>query len=317
MIVRLGYVAIPLTLNITCSSTITYTNYQKLTSNERKKKLDFLIRSNLENLERVLTYNKKNNIHFYRITSKLLPLVTHKSVHYTYYKPYQNFYLRLGNIIKKDNIRVDFHPDQFAILNSEKEEVVNNTFCILKYHYHLFKMMGIDDGKLVLHVGSIAGGKEEALKRFEDNFYKLPLGIRNSIVLENDDKVFGIIDVLKLCQKLKIPMVLDYHHFLCNNKGEFIEDYLSAIFDTWLGTNLLPKIHFSTPKNNTKKDFRSHSEYINGQDFINFLEILKKKNQDVDIMIEAKGKDRALFDLIRQIKYLTSYKFIDDTTFII
>ena len=34
-------------------------------------------------------------------------------------------------------------------------------------------------------------------------------------------------------------------------------------------------------------------------------------------MIEAKSKDDALFRLIRQIKYNTNYKFIDDTSFMI
>ena len=35
----------------------------------------------------------------------------------------------------------------------------------------------------------------------------------------------------------------------------------------------------------------------------------------VDIMLEAKSKDEALFKLIRYLKYKTNYKFIDDTTF--
>ena len=34
-------------------------------------------------------------------------------------------------------------------------------------------------------------------------------------------------------------------------------------------------------------------------------------------MIEAKMKDEALFRLVRELKYKTDYKFIDDTTFIV
>lgn len=74
-------------------------------------------------------------------------------------------------------------------------------------------------------------------------------------------------------------------------------------------------MHFSTPKN--KKDFRSHADYIDGDDFINFIEILKVYNKDVDIMLECKAKDDSLFRLVRYIKYKTNYKFIDDTTFIV
>ena len=32
-------------------------------------------------------------------------------------------------------------------------------------------------------------------------------------------------------------------------------------------------------------------------------------------MIEAKQKDRALFKLVRELKYKSNYKFIDETTF--
>ena len=74
-------------------------------------------------------------------------------------------------------------------------------------------------------------------------------------------------------------------------------------------------MHFSSPRN--KKDFRSHNDYINGDDFIDFIKILKKYDRDVDIMIEAKYKDDSLFRLVRYIKYKTDYRFIDDTTYIV
>ena len=34
-------------------------------------------------------------------------------------------------------------------------------------------------------------------------------------------------------------------------------------------------------------------------------------------MLEVKQKDDALFRLVRQIKFYTDYKFLDDTTFIV
>lgn len=315
MKIRLGYVGVALTLNVTCSKTITYTNYQKLLQEDKKKKLDEIVCENLSNLEKILDYNYKNNISFFRLTSKLLPLVTHPKVKVSFFELYENEFEKLAYKIKKYKIRIDMHPDQFVVLNSEDEKIVKNSIRILKYHDQLLNALKIDDGKLILHVGSSCGGKEEALLRFKKNFYKLPLSIRRRIVLENDDKVFDIIDVLNLCKDLKIPMVLDYHHFLCNNKEEKIEDYLMDIFSSWKDTSLPPKVHFSSPKNHTKKDFRSHSEYIDGKAFLSFIEKLKQVDRDVDVMIEAKGKDRALFDLVRQIKYLENYLFFDETTF--
>ena len=40
-------------------------------------------------------------------------------------------------------------------------------------------------------------------------------------------------------------------------------------------------------------------------------------NKDIDIMLEAKAKDDALFRLVRELKYKTNYNFIDETTFIV
>ena len=86
---------------------------------------------------------------------------------------------------------------------------------------------------------------------------------------------------------------------------------MKDILDSW--KERTPKMHFSSPKN--KKDYRSHSEYINVDDFISFIQLLKKYNKDVDIMIEAKLEDDALFKLVRELKYKTDYKFVDDTSF--
>lgn len=313
MIVRLGYVAISKALDkVTSSSTITYTNYEKLENKEEK--LDLVIKSNFEDLEKILNYNIKNNIHFYRLTSKLIPLATHKVVNIDYIKPYNNYYKKLGNLIKNNNMRVDVHPDQFCVLNSTNKEVVENTIRILEYHYKVLNELNIDDKIIVLHVGSSVFGKEKSIKRFINNFYKLPKYIQNTIAVENDDKVYNIVDVLNLCKKINRPVVLDYHHYICNSGNIDIDDYYKEIFDTW---NVRPKIHFSSPKNNTKKEFRCHNDYINSDDFILFLENIKKYKVDIDIMLEAKAKDDALFRLVRELKYKTNYRFIDETTFIV
>ena len=134
--------------------------------------------------------------------------------------------------------------------------------------------------------------------------------LKECIAIENDDKIYNIKDCLYLCKKLNIPMILDYHHHICNNDNIDIDNYLKEILNTW---KITPKIHFSSPKNKTKKEFRSHHDYININDFIFFLEKIKDLNTDLDIMLECKSKDEALFKLVRLLKY-NNYKFIDDTT---
>ncbi len=312
MIVRLGYVSISKALdNVTPSSTVTYTNFKN--EGFPVEKLTNKIKNNLESLRKIMYYNIKNNIHFYRITSNLIPLATHKEVSYDYINPNLTAFNKVAELINKYNVRVDMHPDQYVVLNSTKKNVVEQSINILKYHYKVLDALKIKNPLLILHVGSCEFGKKASLTRFINNFNKLPYCIRKCVAIENDDKIFNIKDVLELCKKLNVPMVLDYHHFVCNNEGEKIEDYLPCIFKTWY--NNVPKVHFSSPKSKLKKDFRAHHEYINEDDFINFTLELKKVNFDVDVMIEAKGKDDALFRLVRQLKYKTDYKFIDETTF--
>ena len=311
MKIRLGYVAISKALDITSSSTITYTNYK---NNNDINKLYEIINKNLDALAEILKYNIKNNLHFYRLTSKLIPLATHDEVSYDYIKPFKNKFDYLSNLIKNNNLRIDVHPDQFAVLNSPRENVLKNTFKILEYHYNILDALKIQDKVIILHVGGCQFGKEKSITRFINNFNKLPEYIQKCIVIENDDKIFNITDCLYISNKLNIPVVLDYHHFICNNNGELIEDLIVDIFKTW--KNKTPKIHFSSPKSNLKKEFRSHHDYINPDTFIEFLNKIKFINQDFDIMLEAKAKDDALFRLVRQLKCKTNYAFIDDSTFI-
>ena len=314
MKVRLGYVALSKALDdVTTSSTITYTNY--INKNYNTSKLLEITKNNLDSLYEIIKYNVKNNFHFYRLTSKLVPLATHDKVNFDYITPFLDKYKKIGKLINDNNIRVDTHPDQYAVLNSMDSKIVKNTVEILEYHYKIMDALGIKDKIIILHVGSSACGKKASITRFINNFNKLPDHIKKCITVENDDKVYNIKDVLELCHKINVPMVLDYHHFICNNEKEDINDYLKEIIDTWNGK--LPKMHFSSPKSKLKKEFRSHSDYINKECFIKFINILKKQDKDIDIMLEAKAKDDAVSRLARCLKYETNYKFLDETTFII
>ena len=314
MKVRLGYVALSKAMeNITTSHTITYTNY--VNNNYPVDKLINIINNNLEALEKIITYNIKNNIYFYRLTSKLVPLATHDKVEYDYIAPFKDKYKKIGKLINKYNLRIDIHPDQYAVLNSISNKIVKNTVEILNYHYNILDALKIKNKIIILHVGSSTCGKKASITRFINNFKKLPGHIQKCIAVENDDKIYNIIDVLSLCKALNIPMVLDYHHYVCNNNGEKLEDYIKEIMDTW--TNINPKFHFSSPKSNLKKEFRSHHDYVNSDDFIKFIDMLKIYNKDVDIMLEAKAKDDAISRLVRELKYKTNYTFVDETSFIV
>jgi UV damage endonuclease UvdE len=316
MRIRLGYVAIALKLpKVTSSSTVTYTNYGKQGNEENKlNKLKKVTLSNLDDLYKILQYNVENNIHFYRITSALVPLATHPDVgNWDYRKIFNVDFKRIGDFIKKNDMRVDTHPDEFNVLNSIREEVVENTKRNLWLHVNLFEDIKYPKGKMILHIGSSQEGKKTAIKRFIKNFREFPEEITRQLILENDDKTFTTKEVLQICKDLNTPMVLDVHHHICNNEGESLTPMLKDIFSTWDGQILPPKIHFSSPREGERD--RKHSDFINPQDFIEFLETCKPLGINFDVMLESKMKDLSLFKLVEDIKELRKdWKWIDNTT---
>lgn len=308
MIIRLGYVSIATTLkDKTTSRTMTLTNFKKLGEKRALNKILKITEENLNDLMEILKYNVKNEIFFYRMSSNLFPLVD--IIKFDVIEYFKNKLEEIGRFANKNNIRLSMHLNHFFVLNSMRDDVVLSTINILNIYKNIFKTMKIS-GTIVLHVGSKEFGKRKGMKRFCDNFQLLDKETRSLLILENDDKVYNVKNTLSICNKLNIPMVLDYHHFMCNKTNEKIEDYIVKIFNTW---NTIPKVHFSSPE--SKKKIRSHHDYIDAKMFLNFIEKIKFCNINFDIMIEAKKKDEALFKLVREIKYLTDYKFIKETVF--
>ncbi|WP_026886116.1 UV DNA damage repair endonuclease UvsE [Clostridium beijerinckii] len=318
MRIRFGYVAISMRLGkkISSSSTVTFTNYNKIISERNKlDKLKSITLSNLNDLEKILNYNVENQIHFYRITSALIPLVTHPDVGYWGHREiFKKDFEFIGRIIRQNNMRVDTHPDQFNVLNSASNEIVKNSISNLMRQVEWFEDLGYLHGKMVLHIGGATGGKESGINRFINNFSIIPEEIASKLILENDDKIYTAKEVLGICRTLNLPMVLDVHHHNCNNNGENIEDLLEDIFNTWDNEFFPPKIHFSTPKDHDKD--RKHADYINAEDLVAFLEKAKVLDRDFDIMLECKQKDEALYKLVKDIKVIRpQYKWVDNSTF--
>ncbi|GMQ58572.1 UV DNA damage repair endonuclease UvsE [Vallitalea sediminicola] len=314
---QLGYVSLALDLEkVTSSSIVTYRYYKGLTTEEKINKLKKVTLSNLQDLEKILNYNIENDIHFYRLTSNLVPLATHPDVvDWDYRKFFSIDFEYIGKIIKKHSMRVDLHADQFNVINSVKKEVVEKTITNLYFLAMILEDINLPDGKIIIHVGGSIGGKKEAINRFITNFKHFPKVITDKIIIENDDKIFNIIDVLELCNELKVPMVLDAHHYRCNNEGEKLEDYIEDIFDTWNNDKWLPKIHYSSGKDSEFD--RKHSDYIFAKEFINLIEQVRSvQNRDFDIMLESKKKEKALFKLMEDIKIIKNdWNYIDNTTF--
>ena len=127
MEVRLGYVAMSMDLkDASPSKTVSVTAFNNIkTTDAKKHKLKKIALENLNNTLRILRYNLERNIMVYRFSSKLIPLATYDLGEWNYKEELKDEFEKIGNLIKKFDMRVSFHPDHFVILNSISDKVLN------------------------------------------------------------------------------------------------------------------------------------------------------------------------------------------------
>jgi UV DNA damage endonuclease len=318
-LVRLGYVAMSMELaNASPSKTMTFAQFQKITDRDAAlHKLERIAQQNLHNTLRLMRHNVASEIHFYRLTSRLIPLANHEELlDWDYMKPLKSALSELGDYIKEHNIRVDFHPDHFVLINSMQPEILKNSLKTLKLHYLLLKGMGIDSKhRCVMHVGGNYKETETSLERFIENWMVVPRSIQKMIILENDDTSFTLDDTLYLCEKLEIPLVFDYHHHLAHHENPNWEENWERVVGTWKHSPLQIKMHISSPR--SEKEFRHHSDYVDVDMFLKFLKEIKGSVPQIDCMIEAKKKDEALFRLMEEIKERGGVEIVDGSSFLL
>ena len=316
-IVRLGYVAMSMELkNASPSKTMTFTQFEKHDDREAAiRKLERIALENLENTHRLLKNNYFNEVHFYRFSSKLIPLANHENLSgWDFMKPLKGKLAEIGSYVQEHKMRVDFHPDHFVVLNSPKPDVLANSVENLKMHYSLIKGMKLDTThRCVLHIGGNYKDTEKSLERFVSNWSEVPQAIQQMIMLENDDTSFTLDDTLYLCEKLGLPLIFDYHHHLAHHRNENWQENWERVVATWQASPFPVKMHISSPKSEDK--FRHHSDYVDVDMFFRFLDDIKGSVPQIDCMIEAKQKDRALFTLMKEIKKRENVEIIDGSSF--
>ncbi|WP_186577306.1 UV DNA damage repair endonuclease UvsE [Aquibacillus kalidii] len=315
-IFRFGYVAMSVHVkNSSPSQTMTYKNFSQQTNREAAiRKLELIANRNVENCLRLLKHNHAFDISLFRLSSKLVPLATHEELSdWDYLKGVKVSLEKLGNYAKEKAMRIDFHPDHFVVLNSPKQDIVKSSVQTLKYHYDLLKAMGLDPlHRCVLHVGGSYGDKPNALERFVENWGRISRRIQRMIILENDDKTFDVEDALYLSEKLAVPLVFDLHHHLANHREEDWIIYWDRILKSWDNSALPIKVHLSSPKND--KQFRHHADFVDSSMFLEFAKRVNGTTPQVDCMIEAKQKDEALFQLMRDLRNHSSVEWINQST---
>jgi UV DNA damage endonuclease len=255
---------------------------------------------NLEDCLIMMEWNEQNGIKVFRLSSEMFPHYTNsKAPDYTL-----DFAIpllkQIGEKSKLLNQRLTFHPGQYNCLGSPHDNVIEHTIRDLKYHADVLDLMELDNNSvMVIHGGGIYGDIEKTIDRWCENYNKLPDNIKNRLVLENCEKIFSIKDCIKVHLKIGIPIVFDTHHYHCyiklhpEEKFEVPDYYIPTILNSWKNKNIKPKFHISEQGSGR---IGHHSDYVeNIPDYL--LNIPQKYSTKIDIMIEAKMKEKAIFKL--------------------
>ena len=275
------------------------------------KGVDYLKEKILQNLRDILTmmdWNEENGIKLFRLSSELFPHKSNpKAQDYTFDFA-KELLFEIGEKAKLYNQRLTFHPGQYNCIGSPKNEVIENTIRDLSYHAEVLDLMGLGkDSVMVIHGGGTYKDKEATKERWCENYLKMPDPIRRRLVLENCEKNFSIQDCIDISEKVNVPVVFDTHHFECYkhyHPDEAFRDasyYMPLVLETWKRREIKPKFHISEQGAGR---VGHHSDYIEiVPDYL--LEIPEKYGQDIDIMIEAKMKEQAIFKLYEKYPFLS------------
>lgn len=266
----------------------------------------------LDALEAILRRLDAEDIRMYRMATALAPYASHPDLP-QFHSQVEECGARLadvGRLARELGIRLSMHPGQYTVLNSETDRVRAAAVAELEVQAALFDAMGLPPESVVLiHVGGAAGGVEAAADRFVAGFEQLSERARARLAIENDDRSFGLGDVIRIAERAGgIPVVWDALHHRCHDPDGIPDDEaLRLALDTW-PQGVTPKVHYSSPRLDVDRrkgklvlpQLRAHADLIDPIGFEHFLSHVSG-GRDFDVMLEAKAKDLALIRLREQL----------------
>jgi len=277
------------------------------------------LRVSLQHLRGILDYLERVDLRMYRMSASLAPYATHPDMPQFRGQVEEclDELAELGARARDRDLRLSTHPGQYVVLNSEDERVRDLAVADLEAQTAIFDAMGLGrEAVVVLHVGGASGGIEAGLDRFEGGFARLSERARARLAIENDDRTFGLRDVLELSSRTGAPVVWDILHHHCHDPAGIPDrEALALALATW-PAGVLPKIHFSSPKTSIEErrrregrrvtrswalpQLRAHADLVDPIAFEHFLHELPP-GADFDVMLEAKAKDLAVLRLRDQL----------------
>ena len=197
----------------------------------------------------------------------------------------------IGDLAKKNQQRLTFHPDHFCKMGSSDSYIVQKTIKDIEQHSRIMDLMGFvpsNYNKINIHVGGAYENKKLTMKVFAENFERLSENSKKRLTVENDDKeaLFSVQDLISLHESIGIPIVFDYHHHRFHGGGLSEEDAFHMAYETWAAAT--PVFHYSESREDNK---RAHSDYVSGN--------INTYGKSVDVIIEAKMKELAVEEIMK------------------
>ena len=262
----------------------------------REEYLTNIARANAIALAHAVEHCHELGIGAFRINSQIVPLATHPESGYALEELAEGevilrAYGAAGELARWRDVRLSFHPDQFVVLNSEREDVVRSSLREMEHQATVARLIGAD--VLCLHGGGAAGGMANALERLERGIDRLSDGARALLALENDDRLFSVRDLLPLCERTGVPLIYDAHHHRCHPDGLPVDEATTLAMATWGDRE--PYMHLSSPRDGWgAANPRPHDAFVDPADVPESWLRLALAGRRFTVDVEAKDKERAV-----------------------
>ena len=214
-------------LGLVCITTTDAVRYKTVT---RKRLLSFnepvqremlrvIYGENINRTGNAIEFCAANGINLYRLTSGLFPF-SDEPIGAEILEDVTEQLSVTGRKAIANNLRIVMHPDQFVVLSSDSESVIENSVKILKMHAKTLDLL--EQPRSEWTTMNIHGGKGDRADKLVESVGKLPDEIRSRIAFENDEHAYSSEQILEVCRRASVPMVFDAHHHVCREK---LDDY--------------------------------------------------------------------------------------------
>lgn len=257
---NLGLVCITTTDDVRFK-TITRKRLLSFSEAEQHVKLRELYDENTRRLENAIDYCLNLGIKLYRMSSDVYPF-SDEPFGRSIQQEFSDRLAAAGARAINNGLRLVLHPDQYVVLSSDSETVVANSIKILTMHANLMDMLGQPRSEWAAM--TIHGGKANRSDKMVEVISELPEGIKNRIVLENDEYAYSSEEILDVCVRSGVPMIFDAHHHVCHEGLDSFDhpsvaEYFWKARDTWADpANQM--VHISNGR--THFNDRAHSDLI-------------------------------------------------------